>query len=104
MVAMARSTARFGLDVVLGGELEDLGRRGDLRLRGPQDRTRARRPSRGQGVAEGSPTRIPVGCHPVLLLAGFLAECLVLCGKVPDPGGRLGPKAIMACSISAVAG
>jgi hypothetical protein len=30
----------------------------------------------------------------VLPLAGFLAECLVLCGKVADPGGRLGELAV----------
>ena len=94
MVAVAWLAACFEFDVVLGGELEDLGRRGDLRLRGPQDRVRLRRPPGGQGVTEDRPARVFAWWHPVLPLAGFLAERLVLGGKVVDPGDRLGELAV----------
>ena len=45
---------------MFGGELEDLGRWGDLRFGGPQDRIRVRRPPGGQGIAEGSPVQVSV--------------------------------------------
>ena len=87
-------TASLEFDVLLGGELEDLRRWGDLSLRGPQDRIRVRRPAGGQSVPEGSPVRVLAGRHPVLSLVDCLAGCMVLCGKVADPGGRLGWPAV----------
>src|SRR5579862_5790638 len=60
-IAGLLSACSFGLDVVVGGELENRRRRCDLRFRGLQDRITVRRPPGGQGRAERGPVQVIAG-------------------------------------------
>jgi hypothetical protein len=60
------SACGLGLDVVLGGELENCRRRFDLRFGGLQDRITVRRPPGGQDSAERGPVQVIAGLHPVV--------------------------------------
>jgi hypothetical protein len=84
-------------DIALGGEPEDLRRWGDLSFGDRKIASWRGVHQHGRGIAEGSPVQILAGRHPALPLADSLTECLVLCGKVADPGSRLEGFAVAFC-------
>ncbi len=72
----------LGFNVVLAGELENRRRWGDLGFGGSQDCIAVPCPPRRPGSAGGGPVQVLAGRQHL----GALVGCVVLHGKVADPG------------------
>ena len=85
-----RSVSGLGFRVAFGGELDDLGRWGDLRLGRLKDRVPPGRPPCEKGLAQVLPVRVFAGHLELLAFFHLLAERLAVRGQVADPAGHLG--------------
>jgi len=87
-VACGQSVCGFGFGVVVGGELEDRGRGGDLWFGWLEDGIPPGIPG-AVGLTDITPAGIVAGQPQLLTFRNLGAECLVLRGQVTNPGRRL---------------